>query len=140
MNSVFLDTNILLDVILRREEFIEQSIPIWSDCENHKVKGFVSAISLNNMHYIMRKQVSPCVALEYVRIVLDIFSIVPLDESILRLAVNLPHKDFEDAIQTFSAVEIKADCIVTRDKSHFPSIYMPVISPIEYLELQEKQQ
>ena len=90
------------------------------------------------MHYIMRKQVSPYVALEYVHIVLDIFSIVPLDESILRLAVNLPHKDFEDAVQTFSAVEIKADCIVTRDKSHFPSIHMPVISSIEYLELHRK--
>ncbi len=135
MRKVFLDTNILLDVILRRDEFFEQSVAVWSDCENHKVQGYISAISLNNMHYIMRKLVASDAALEYVRLVLDLFSIVPLDESILRLAVNLPKQDFEDAIQFFSAVKVKANCIVTRDKSHFPDDYMPVVSPIEYRDL-----
>ncbi len=135
MRKIFLDTNILLDVILRRDVFLEQSVPVWSDCENHKVQGYISAISINNIHYIMRKMVSADIALEYVRLVLDIFSIVPLDESILRLAVNFHQKDFEDAIQTFSAVKIKSDCIVTRDRSHFPDNYMPILSPIEYKEL-----
>lgn len=134
MRKIFIDTNILLDVILHRADFYQQAAAIWADCESRKVQGYVSAISLNNMHYIMRKMVAPYVALEYVRLVLNVFSIVPLDESILRLAVDLPQKDFEDAIQTFSAVQIKADCIVTRDKSHFSNHYMPVISPIEYVD------
>lgn len=135
MKKIFIDTNILLDVILRRADFYQQAATIWTDCESRKVQGYVSAISLNNMHYIMRKMVAPDVALEYVRLVLNVFSIVPLDESILRLAVDLPQKDFEDAIQTFSAVQIKADCIVTRDKPHFSSNYMPVITPAEYADL-----
>lgn len=134
MRKIFIDTNILLDVILHRADFYQQAAAIWADCESRKVQGYVSAISLNNMHYIMRKMVAPDVALEYVRLVLNVFSIVPLDESILRLAVDLPQKDFEDAIKTFSAVQIKADCIVTRDKSHFSNHYMPVISPIEYVD------
>lgn len=134
MRKIFIDTNILLDVILHRADFYQQAAAIWADCESRKVQGYVSAISLNNMHYIIRKMVAPDVALEYVRLVLNVFSIVPLDESILRLAVDLPQKDFEDAIQTFSAVQIKADCIVTRDKSHFSNHYMPVISPIEYVD------
>ncbi len=135
MRKIFIDTNILLDVILHRADFYQQAAAIWADCESRKVQGYVSAISLNNMHYIMRKMVAPDVALEYVRLVLNVFSIVPLDESILRLAVDLPQKDFEDAIQTFSAVQIKADCIVTRDKSHFSGNYMPVITPAEYADL-----
>ena len=135
MKKFFIDTNILLDVILRREEFYKPSVAVWSDCENKKVQGYISAISLNNMHYIMRKLVSSDIALEYVRLVLDLFSVVALDETILRLAATLPQKDFEDAIQFFSAVQIKADYIITRDKSHFPDNYMPIISPIEYLEL-----
>lgn len=134
MRKIFIDTNILLDVILHRADFYQQAAAIWADCESRKVQGYVSAISLNNMHYIMRKMVAPYVALEYVRLVLNVFSIVPLDESILRLAVDLPQKDFEDAIQTFSAVQIKADCIVTRDKSHFSNHYMPVVSPVEYVD------
>ena len=135
MRKIFIDTNILLDVILRRADFYQQAAAIWADCESRKVQGYVSAISLNNMHDIMREMVAPAVALEYVRLVLNVFSIVPLDESILRLAVDLPQKDFEDAIQTFSAVQIKADCIVTRDKSHFSGNYMPVITPAEYADL-----
>ena len=134
MRKIFIDTNILLDVILHRADFYKQAAAIWADCESRKVQGYVSAISLNNMHYIMRKKVDSDTALEYVRLVLNVFSIVPLDESILRLAVDLPQKDFEDAIQTFSAVQIKADCIVTRDKSHFSNHYMPVISPVEYVD------
>ena len=135
MRKIFIDTNILLDVILRRTDFYKQAAAIWANCESRKVQGYVSAISLNNMHYIMRKMVAPDIALEYVRLVLNVFSIVPLDESILRLAVDLPQKDFEDAIQTFSAVQVKADCIVTRDKSHFSGNYMPIISPLEYADL-----
>ena len=134
MKKIFIDTNILLDVILHRADFYKQAAAIWADCESRKVQGYVSAISLNNMHYIMRKKVDSDTALEYVRLVLNVFSIVPLDESILRLAVDLPQKDFEDAIQTFSAVQIKADCIVTRDKSHFSNHYMPVVSPVEYVD------
>ena len=135
MRKIFIDTNILLDVVLHRCGFFEQAAAVWADCESRQVQGFVSAISLNNMHYIMRKRVEAAAALEYVRFVLNIFSVVPLDEAILRLAVDLPHKDFEDAIQTFSAVQVKADCIVTRDREHFSNNYMPVISPAEYLDL-----
>ena len=135
MKKVFIDTNILLDVILRRKEFFELAADVWADCENRKVQGFVSAISINNMHCVMRKFVTSDVALEYVRLVLNVFSIVSLDESILRLAVDLPQKDFENAIQTFSAVQIKADCIVTRDRWHFSGNYMPVVTPAEYRHL-----
>ena len=135
MKKIFIDTNILLDVAMHRNDFLKQSAAIWADCESGKVQGFVSAISLDNMHYVLRKHLDPATALEDVRLVLNIFSVVPPDESILRLSVDLPHKDFEDAIQTFSAVQAKADCIVTRDRQHFSGNYMPVISPAEYLDL-----
>ena len=135
MRKIFVDTNILLDVALHRDEFFEYSSAVWGDCESKKVQGFISAISLNNLYYIMRRRVAPEVALEYVRLILNVFSVVPLDEGILRLAVDLPQKDFEDAIQTFSALQVKADCIVTRDKTHFSNNYMATASPAEYLEL-----
>ncbi len=135
MKKIFIDTNILLDVVMHRSDFCEQAAAVWADCESRKVQGVVSAISLNNMHCVVRKRVESAAALEYVRFVLDIFSVVPLDESIWRLAVDLPGKDFEDAIQTFSAVQARVDCIVTRDRLHFSNSYMPVISPAEYLDL-----
>lgn len=135
MKKIFVDTNILLDVALHREGFFEPASAVWGDCETRKVQGFISAISLNNLYYIMRRRVAPEVALEYVRLILNVFSVVPPDGGILRLAVDMPQKDFEDAIQIFSALQIKADCLVTRDKTHFSNNYIVIASPVEYLEL-----
>lgn len=135
MINIFIDTNILLDVIMHRNKFYEHSLIIWNDCEKKRVQGFISAISLNNIHYIMRKRVDSAVALNYVRLILNLFSVIPLDVSILRLAVDFPQKDFEDAIQTFSAIQAKANYIVTRDKEHFTDKYIAIISPEEYLDL-----
>ena len=88
MKNIFIDTNILLDVIRHREGFYEDASKVWADCESHKVRGFISAISLNNVYYIVRKLVPPDTALTYIRLMLNVFSIVPLDETILRLSVD----------------------------------------------------
>jgi len=135
MKKIFIDTNILLDVTLKRESFVRASAQIWADCEDGRVKGFVSAISLNNMHFIMAKKIGKNQALEAVRLVLNLFTVIPLDEKILRLVAELPHKDFEDAIQLFSAVHSKAECVVTRDANHFPNNYLPILSPADYIDI-----
>lgn len=136
MKKIFLDTNILLDVFLNREQFAEASAVVVAACEVRRVKGFVSAISLNNLHFIMSRHTGKERALEAVRIVLNIFSVVQLDEKILRMAADLPHKDFEDAIQLYSAIQAKADCIVTRDARHFPAGNPPVLTPVEFLAIE----
>jgi len=135
MKKVFIDTNLLLDVFLNRETFVDASAAVFADCESGKIKGVVSAISLNNLHYILSRHIGKSKALEAVRIVLNVFTIVPLDEKILHLAADLSHKDFEDAIQLQSAIQAGADCIITRDANHFPKDELPILSPSEYLEL-----
>lgn len=134
MKKIFIDTNVLLDVLLKRPEFHQAAARIWADCESRKAEGYISAISLNNLYFIMVRKAGKNRALESVRIVLNIFKVIPLDDKILRLAAELPHKDFEDAIQLFSAVQTKVDCIVTRDAGHFPNGYLPIISPTDYLQ------
>ena len=134
MKKIFIDTNVLLNVLLKRPEFHQAAARIWADCESGKAEGYISAISLNNLHFIMVRKAGKNRALESVRIVLNIFKVIPLDDKILRLAAELPHnKDFEDAIQLFSAVQTKVDCITTRDAGHFPNGYLPIISPTDYL-------
>ena len=139
MKRVFLDTNILLDVTMHREEFLPDAVHIWNDCETGKALGLVSAISLNNVHYIMRKRLPSVSALECIRHILNIFTVVPLDTSILRMAVDFPQKDFEDAIQLFSALQAKADCIVTRDRAHFSADYLPILTPAEYRGIEDSR-
>ncbi len=135
MKKLFIDTNILLDVFLNREAFVEAAAAVFADCESGKIKGSVSAVSLNNLHYILARHIGKNKALEAVRIVLNLFAVVPLDDRLLRLAADLAHKDFEDAIQLHSAVQAGADCIVTRDVSHFPKNELPILTPSDYLEM-----
>lgn len=135
MKKLFIDTSILLDVFLNRESFVEPAAAVFADCESGKVKGIVSAISLNNLHYILSRHIGKSKALEAVRIVLNIFTVAALDEKILRLAADLSHKGFEDAIQFHSAVAAGATCIITRDACHFPKDEVPILSPADYLEM-----
>jgi len=132
MKKIFVDTNVLLDVILNREAFRDASSVVWADCETGKARGMMAAVSLNNVHYIVAKRLGKEKALQAVRILLGIFTVVPLDEKVLRLAVDLPQKDFEDALQLYSAVLGKADVLVTRDMGHFATDLLPVVSPAGY--------
>ena len=133
MKKIFLDTNILLDVILKRRFYLQNSILVWSDCERKIIDGYVSAISLNNIHYILRKYVSSPRTLEYLKCILNIFKIVPLDSTILYQAIDSPERDFEDTIQILSALQIKADCILTRDIEHFKTQRIPIVVPANYI-------
>jgi len=135
MKKVFLDTNIVLDVFLCREEFNSQSVAVWDACASGKADRMVSAMTLNNVHYTCAKILNRKQAIGAVRLVLAVFAIVPLDEKILRLAANNPGNDFEDAIQFYSALEAQASCIVTRDANDFPRGQIPILSPGEFLAL-----
>ena len=135
MKTIFVDTNILLDVLLHREEFMRPAAAIWEACEIKKSTGFVSAISVNNIHYVCAKYLGRQKALEAVRLVLAIFEVVSLDEKILRLSADSPGKDFEDAVQLYSALQAGTFCIVTRNVRDFPSGFTRVLSPEEFFAL-----
>ncbi len=130
---LFFDTNVLLDVVLRRPGFFTASASAWALCETGAAHGFVSAISLNNVHYVAAKFIGREAALSAVRLILSIFTVVPLDAALLREAADIPHKDFEDDIQLSSALRCRASCILSRDRTHYPSGILPVLPPADYL-------
>lgn len=87
------------------------------------------------MYFIMRKRIGGIKALDYVRHALNVFAVEALDDMIFRLAADMPYKDFEDAIQTFSALHAKAQCIVTRNPSLFSKNCLPILTPREYWDI-----
>ncbi len=83
--KIFFDTNILLDVLLEREPFYEQAAILWSLVEKEKLTGYISAISVNNIFYISRKYKGQENAEKIIDIILEIFTVIPLDYEILKL-------------------------------------------------------
>jgi predicted nucleic acid-binding protein len=126
---VLFDTNVLLDVLARREPFYAAAAAVWSLAEAHKIEGVVSAISFNNAFYIVRKANGRDRALASLRVVRGRFRAVPLDVGIVDDALASGLTDFEDAIQYASAVRAGADCIVTRDPAGFPDAGIAILSP-----------
>ena len=133
--TIFVDTNILLDVLMRREEFVHPAFHLWQLCEMQFVEGYVSAISFNNIHYILTKVNTRRNANRAMSLILNSFHVVSTDERILRLATEMPGKDFEDAIQIHSARSCGASVIITRDRRHFSESQIPCMTPAQFLNL-----
>ncbi len=130
---VFVDTNILLDVLSRRRPFYDASAKIWSLAEAGGIQAFISAISFNNIYYIVRRLKNRKTAEKSLRILRDVFQSVAPDNQILNQAIDAEMDDFEDAVQFHSAVRAKASCLITRNPDHFPSSTLSVLAPEEFL-------
>jgi predicted nucleic acid-binding protein len=133
MTNVFIDTNVLLDVLARREPFYPDSAAVWALAESGKIKGLISAVSVTNTSYIVRRLRDARTARRAVILLRDVFTPVAFDEQVINQAIDSGIPDFEDAVQYFSAVRAKADCIVSRNPSHFPRADPPVLTPTEFL-------
>jgi predicted nucleic acid-binding protein len=131
--NVLIDTNVLLDVLARREPFYADSAQVWTLAETGQVTGFVSTLSLPNLFYLMRRTKGPKVARKAVSILRDIFSLVPFDVQIANQAIDADIGDFEDAIQFFSAMGAGATTLITRNPKDFPTGHMAIQTPAEFL-------
>ena len=129
---IFVDTNILLDVLLEREGYYYDALKIWANAENGNVEVCIAAISLNNIHYVMRKLKSETTAMIAVKILLRIFKVIPVDADILGLAMDFHDKDFEDDIQLQCALKAKCSQLFTRNPNHYDHSAIAVVPPSSF--------
>ena len=130
---VLVDTNVLLDVLGRREPHWPAASGVWTLAETGRLQATISAISYNNIYYIVRKWGGRDRAEEALRLLRDVFDTVDLTRKVLIQAMDAGLGDFEDAIQYFSAVHARADFIITRNAEDFPRAGPIVMTPGEWL-------
>ena len=132
--KVLIDTNIILDVLCKRPDFYEDSAKVFKLCEVKRISGVISALSVPNIMYILRKELDA----EKTKEILDnlslIFSIADLKADDLKKAAAMEFKDFEDAVQSACAARIKANYIITRNIRDFTMSKVAAIKPTELLE------
>ena len=132
--KVLIDTNVILDVLCNRTEFVADSSKIWKLCEVEKIEGHISALSVPNIVYILRKELTPQKTKEIIGQLMMIFHIIDLKPSDLKNAAEMLSADFEDAVQMCCASRIKADYIVTRNIRDFQCGKVLALKPSELLE------
>lgn len=132
--KVLIDTNVILDVLCNRSEFVEDSSRVWKYCEVNQIEGYISALSVPNIVYILRKELTPQKTQQLIQQILMIFEAIDLKSSDLKNAAEMLSSDFEDAVQMCCANRIKADYIITRNIRDFKESKVPALKPSELLE------
>ena len=130
---LLIDTNVLLDVLQEREPYLTDSLTLWGYSEDKIVDGYISAVSLTNISYVMRKVLTPDRMQEIFMALALAFTFVDLKMSDLEAAANMKWRDFEDAVQSATASRIHADYIITRNTKDYQDSPIPALTPEEYL-------
>ena len=129
------DTNILLDVLLERKPFADDSSNVLKLCEKHKLDGFVSASCVTDIFYLVRKYThSTELAYNAIGKILEIVKVCSVTNNDVLLAFQQKARDFEDCLVVTCAKAIHCDYIVTRNKKDFEGLGIPVLSPLELLQ------
>ena len=138
MQKIFLDTNVVIDFLGEREVFYEPAAKILTFADQKKIEIFTSPTSISNTFYLLSKFINTKIALEKIRKFKLLCSISIMDDEVIEKAINSNFKDFEDAMQYFSALASGCDLIVTRNEKDFKNALIPVMNEESYLETIKK--
>jgi predicted nucleic acid-binding protein len=132
MKKVFVDTNIIVDLIADRKPFSKYAIEIFDKAEEKNINLFTSSHSIATTHYLLKKYVDEKTLRSVLYSLFDYITVVEVDTEVLKKGLRSKHKDFEDAIQILCASSIeKLDCIVTRNIKDFRDCELSVLTPDE---------
>lgn len=133
MKKIFLDTNIILDFLGEREGFYEASAKIMTLADKKKIQVYTSPSSISNVFYVLTRYENSKIALEKIRKFKLLCSMSVMDDEVVEKAINSNFKDFEDAMQYFSALASNCNIIITRNEKDFKNAMIPVMNAESYL-------
>jgi predicted nucleic acid-binding protein len=138
MKNLFLDTNIILDLLATRMPFYTEAAKLFSLADKEKIKLSISSLCIADAHYILSRQNSQIEVRSILRKFKVLVTVLPLDDKIIDLALNSDFRDFEDAIQYYTAIENDQDLIITRNHQDFKESKLPVMSAGEFIKTIKK--
>jgi predicted nucleic acid-binding protein len=133
MKRLFVDTNIVLDLLAQRMPFYTEAAKLFSLADRKKIRLSISALCLADTNYILSKQLPVKDVRKLLRDFKILVNVLPLDDKISDLALNSEFNDFEDAIQYFTAIENGQDIIITRNLYDFRESRLPVMTAGEFI-------
>lgn len=131
--KVFIDTNVVLDLLAHRKPFYKEAQMLFSLADQGKFLPCVSALTICNGAYILRKEIGIDKMPEVLRKFVEFVTITHVDNTIVWRSIDEEclFKDIEDAMQYYSALDSDCECIVTRNIKDYKFSEIPVFTPIE---------
>ncbi len=130
---LFIDSDVLLDLLLKREPHYQFSQNLLHKGKNKEIEISTSALIIANIYYIFVKALGKSEAKDKVKILLNILTVFPLDADCINLAINSNFNDIENAMQHFIALQNQCDLIITRNLKDYKKSLIPVMTAGQYL-------
>ncbi len=130
MNSILVDSDVILDFFFDRKPFAENAAKILSLCENKEIAGFVTPVIISNCYYLLRKVAPHNKVIDKLKQLISIIDVISIDREVVVNALNSTFADFEDALQNFSAIKAKnIQVIITRNPKDYRHSTIAVFTP-----------
>ncbi|MCL2231555.1 MAG: PIN domain-containing protein [Treponema sp.] len=132
--KVLVDTNVILDVLLKREPFYEDAFVLFQLADRSHVEGILAAVSMTNIFYLLRKAKNDTDDVYQIMEKLkSLFSVASVSDTTISKALALRWKDFEDAVQFITAKESNVDYIITRNEADYRASDIPCMSATDFI-------
>jgi len=135
MDRLLVDTNIVLDLLAKRTEFLKESQELFTLSDKKELKLYVSSLTFANTYYILSQKMKLDNARKVLRKFKVLVEVLPMDEKIIDLSLESDFKDFEDAIQYHTAIENDISIIITRNLKDFKTAKIAVLTAKNYIEM-----
>jgi predicted nucleic acid-binding protein len=134
MQKVLIDTDVILDFFFDRKPFSDNAAQILALCESNKITGFITSVIISNVYYLLRQTATHEKVIEKLVQLTSITEVLTTDKTIIIKALNSSFKDFEDALQNFTAeISGEVDIIITRNIKDFKNSSLGILTPENYL-------
>jgi len=134
MENTLIDTDVILDFFFDRKPFSEFASKLLSLCEARKINGYVTPVIISNVYYLLRQTARHEKIIDKLKQLLLFIKVLDMDKMVVINALNSNFKDFEDALQNFSAMKNgRIDLILTRNTKDYRNSELGVLTPEIYL-------
>lgn len=135
--KIFLDANVILDVLAKRRPFYRSSASVLTLAEEGRVEAFLAAHSVTTIYYLMQKNFGRGRANAAIIDLLNLVKVAAVDGEALKEALSLNWKDYEDAVQAVAAIKSKCTHFITRNIRDFSNLTLKVMTPEEWLTISD---
>ncbi len=135
MKKVLFDTNIILDIALRRNSFFEDAYKLFLLIDQRKIAASITASTITDIYYISKKEKGHAESINFIKSLIEIVDVVGINKEVIVSALSLKMNDFEDAVQASASELNDIEVIITRNKNDFDNAPLKIMTPQEFLKI-----
>jgi predicted nucleic acid-binding protein len=133
MESVFVDTDVILDLLAERKPFYDHAAMLFTLADAGEIQIHISALTIPNLHYILSGSMSRDQASMRLLQFKTLVTVLPLTDKVIDLGLSSAFRDVEDAFQYFTALEHNLQTVITRNLRDYKTSTIAVMTAEQYL-------